>query len=41
MPVLSERVIRSFDQVLDGDLGPVLASCLDADLAARLDELEQ
>ncbi|WP_110182588.1 peptide chain release factor 1 [Nocardioides solisilvae] len=32
---------HNLDQVLDGDLGPVLASCLDADLAARLDELEQ
>jgi peptide chain release factor 1 len=31
---------HNLDQVLDGDLGPVLASCLDADLAARLDALE-
>ena len=26
----------NLDQVLDGDLGPVLASCVEADLAARL-----
>jgi peptide chain release factor 1 len=31
----------NLDQVLDGDLGPVLQSCLDADLAARLEALEQ
>jgi peptide chain release factor 1 len=31
----------NLDQVLDGDLGPVLASCVDADLAARLEALEQ
>ncbi|MDN4174305.1 peptide chain release factor 1 [Nocardioides sp. SOB77] len=31
----------NLDQVLDGDLQPVLASCLDADLAARLEALEQ
>jgi peptide chain release factor 1 len=29
----------NLDQVLDGDLGPVIASCVDADLAARLDAL--
>jgi peptide chain release factor 1 len=29
------------DQVLDGDLQPVLDSCVDADLAARLEALEQ
>jgi peptide chain release factor 1 len=27
--------------VLDGDLGPVLQSCVEADLAARLEALEQ
>ncbi|MEV7431177.1 peptide chain release factor 1 [Nocardioides sp. NPDC092400] len=31
----------NLDQVLDGDLQPVLASCLDADLAGRLEALEQ
>lgn len=31
----------NLDQVLDGDLGPVLQSCIDADLAARLEALEQ
>ncbi|MCW2813827.1 MAG: prfA [Nocardioides sp.] len=31
----------NLDQVLDGDLGPVLDSCVDADLAARLEALEQ
>ena len=31
----------NLDQVLDGDLGPVLQSSLDADLAARLEALEQ
>ena len=31
----------NLDQVLDGDLGPVLASCVDADLVARLEALEQ
>lgn len=31
----------NLDQVLDGDLGPVLQSCVDADLAARLEALEQ
>ncbi|GAA1967580.1 peptide chain release factor 1 [Nocardioides panacihumi] len=30
----------NLDQVLDGDLGPVLGSAVDADLAARLDALE-
>ncbi|GGD29136.1 peptide chain release factor 1 [Nocardioides daphniae] len=30
----------NLDQVLDGDLGPVLDSCVQADLAARLAELE-
>jgi peptide chain release factor 1 len=30
----------NLDQVLDGDLGPVLESCVEADLAARLDALE-
>ncbi|MFN8193888.1 MAG: peptide chain release factor 1 [Nocardioidaceae bacterium] len=30
----------NLDQVLDGDLGPVLASCVEADLAARLEALE-
>ncbi len=30
----------NLDQVLDGDLQPVLDSCLEADLAARLDALE-
>lgn len=31
----------NLDQVLDGDLGPVLQSSLDADLTARLEALEQ
>ena len=31
----------NLDQVLDGDLRPVLDSCVDADLAARLEALEQ
>ncbi len=31
----------NLDQVLDGDLQPVLDSCVDADLAARLEALEQ
>ncbi len=31
----------NLDQVLDGDLGPVLDSCAKADLAARLEALEQ
>ncbi|CAB4727437.1 MAG: peptide chain release factor 1 [Actinobacteria bacterium] len=31
----------NLDQVLDGDLQPVLDSCLQADLAARLEALEQ
>jgi peptide chain release factor 1 len=31
----------NLDQVLDGDLGPVLQSCVEADLAARLEALEQ
>ncbi len=30
----------NLDQVLDGDLGPVIGSCVDADLAARLEALE-
>ncbi len=30
----------NLDQVLDGDLAAVIASCVDADLAARLDALE-
>jgi peptide chain release factor 1 len=30
----------NLDQVLDGGLGPVIASCVDADLSARLDALE-
>jgi peptide chain release factor 1 len=30
----------NLDQVLDGDLGPVVASAVDADLAARLEALE-
>ena len=30
----------NLDQVLDGDLGNVVASCVDADLAARLDAIE-
>jgi peptide chain release factor 1 len=30
----------NLDQVLDGDLGPVLTSCVEADLAARLEALE-
>jgi peptide chain release factor 1 len=31
----------NLDQVLDGDLQPVLDSCIDADLASRLEALEQ
>ncbi|MFB9312457.1 peptide chain release factor 1 [Nocardioides plantarum] len=31
----------NLDQVLDGDLGPVLDSCVEADLASRLEALEQ
>ncbi|MEI5674658.1 MULTISPECIES: peptide chain release factor 1 [Nocardioides] len=31
----------NLDQVLDGDLGPVVASSVEADLAARLEALEQ
>ena len=31
---------HNLDQVLDGDLGPVLDSCVAADLAARLEALE-
>jgi peptide chain release factor 1 len=31
----------NLDQVLDGDLQPLLDSCVDADLAARLEALEQ
>jgi peptide chain release factor 1 len=31
----------NLDQVLDGDLQPVLDSCIDADLAVRLEALEQ
>ncbi|KRF30377.1 peptide chain release factor 1 [Nocardioides sp. Soil805] len=31
----------NLDQVLDGDLGPVLQSSIDADLAARLEALDQ
>jgi peptide chain release factor 1 len=31
----------NLDQLLDGDLQPVLDSCVDADLAARLDALER
>ena len=31
----------NLDQVLDGDLQPVLDSCIEADLAARLEALEQ
>jgi peptide chain release factor 1 len=31
----------NLDQVLDGELGPVVASCVAADLAARLDALPQ
>ncbi len=31
----------NLDHVLDGDLGPVLASCLDSDLADRLAALEE
>jgi peptide chain release factor 1 len=31
----------NLDQVLDGDLQPVLDSCIDADLATRLEALEQ
>ena len=30
----------NLDTVLDGELGPVLQSCVDADLAARLEALE-
>ncbi len=30
----------NLDQVLDGDLGPVLNSCVEADLAARLEAIE-
>ncbi len=30
----------NLDQVLDGDLEPVVASCVDADLAARLEAIE-
>ena len=30
----------NLDQVLDGDLGPVLASCVEADVNARLEALE-
>jgi len=30
----------NLDHVLNGDLGPVVASCVDADLAARLEALE-
>jgi peptide chain release factor 1 len=31
----------NLDQVLDGDLGPVIESCVEADLAARLEALER
>jgi len=31
----------NLDQVLDGDLGPVIESCVEADLAARLEALEK
>ncbi len=31
----------NLDQVLNGDLGPVLSSCAEADLSARLEALEQ
>ena len=31
---------HNLDQVLDGDLGPVIASCVEADLADRLAALE-
>ena len=31
----------NLDQVLDGELGPVIDSCLEADFAARLEALEQ
>jgi peptide chain release factor 1 len=31
---------HNLDQVLDGDLGPVIGSCVDADLEARLGALE-
>jgi peptide chain release factor 1 len=31
----------NLDQVLDGDLGPVIGSCVAADLASRLEALEQ
>jgi peptide chain release factor 1 len=31
----------NLDQVLDGALAPVVAACVDADLAARLEALEQ
>jgi peptide chain release factor 1 len=30
----------NLDQVLDGDLGPVIAACVEADLASRLDAIE-
>jgi peptide chain release factor 1 len=30
----------NLDTVLDGELGPVLQSCVDADLATRLEALE-
>ena len=32
---------HNLDQVLDGDIGPVLESCIDADTAARLEALER
>ena len=32
---------HNLDQVLDGDIGPVLESCLEADTAARLEALER
>ena len=31
----------NLDQVLDGDLEPVIESCVETDLAARLDSIEQ
>ena len=31
----------NLDQVLDGDLGPVVISCVEADMASRLEALEQ
>lgn len=31
----------NLDTVLDGELGPVLQSCVEADLATRLEALEQ